>query len=118
MELTEAIRAYVQEKLFPVSKLIDTRDDAMYADVELGRTTHHHHKGDVYRTELTLHSDGHTYRTVSEKNDLYASIDSMKDQILAEIKKSKGKREGFLRKGQQRLKAMVKGFFNKNNNGR
>lgn len=112
MDLTDAIISYVREKLQPISKLIDVRDDAVHADVELGRTTNHHNKGDVYRTELTLHTKGQTLRTSSEKEDLYASIDEMKDQILAEIKRVKGRREGVMRRGQQKIKQIVKGLFN------
>lgn len=113
IELTDAIVSYVREKLDPVSKLIDVRDDGAHADVEVGKTTHHHNKGDIFRAEITLFTKGQSLRTVTEKDDLYASIDEMKDGILAEVKKTKQKREGVIRRGQKKIKDMIKGIFNK-----
>lgn len=112
MELTDSIVGYVETKLQQVTKLVDAKDKAAHADIELGRTSKHHNKGDVYRTEINLRIKGKMLRSVSEKDDLYASIDEMKDMIMAEVKQYKEKRELGFRKGGQRLKEMVKGIFN------
>ncbi len=111
MDLTDAIKNYVFDKLGSVAKLIDTEGDSVKADVELGRSTGHQKKGDVFRVELTLFTKGDVFRTTSEEADLYAGIDDMKEQILHELSSMKGKKQNLLRKGQQKVKNFIRGFF-------
>ena len=53
-ELTPAIREYAEKKVKGLEKF-RRMDESVQAWVEVGRTTAHHLKGDVYRAEIQIH---------------------------------------------------------------
>ncbi len=106
-ELTTAIREYVEKRLRKVESLIKTAEDDV-AQVEIGKTSAHHGKGDVFRAEINVQSGGVMYRAVSEMDDLYAAIDDARDELVREVKSKKGKGETAFRKGARRLKNILR----------
>lgn len=112
MELTEAISDYIDTKVDALKKFIDEEVEAL-AKIEVGKTTNHHHKGDVFRAEINLTIKDKDYRAVVETSDLYAAIDDMKDEIVAEVSKAKRKHFHLLKKGHQKIKNFLKGFRSK-----
>lgn len=106
--LTPAIRDYFESKLLMLDKVIDFSRDDVYIQAELGKTTHHHLKGDVFRAEINLSIAGDDYRAVCEKDDLYAAIDEVKDIIGQEVKKGKDKHKTEVRDGAQQIKEMLR----------
>ena len=109
--LTEAIRDYVTKRIEALGKFIGKEKDDVVIDVEVSQTTKHHKSGSIFRTEVTIRNAGRRLRATSTKDDLYASIDDVKDQMLQEVKKFKGKREGLMRRGQQKIKNMIQGLW-------
>lgn len=112
MELTEAISDYIDTKVDALKKFIGEEVEAL-AKIEVGKTTNHHHKGDVFRAEINLTIKDKDYRAVVETSDLYAAIDDMKDEIIAEVSKAKRKHFHLLKKGHQKIKDFLKGFRSK-----
>lgn len=110
LEMTEAISDYLAKRLDTLDKFIDKEIEAL-AKVEVGKTSHHHHKGDIFRAEVNLNIGGKNFRAVAETSDLYAAIDKMRDEIVAEVTKSKRKSLHLLRRGHQKIKNMIKGIF-------
>lgn len=106
--LTPAIKDYLEKKVMMLDKIVDFSRDDVLVQVELGKTTHHHHKGDVFRAEINLSIGGHFFRAVSEMDDLYAAIDDVKDQLSQEVKSSKAKHKTELRHGSQEIKEILK----------
>lgn len=88
IELTDAIRAYAEEKIAPLEKFFD---NIQQINIDLGRTTHHHHKGEVFYVEVNIHVPGHMLRVVKEEPDLYKAIDKVKDHMKVEIESMKEK---------------------------
>lgn len=88
IELTEAIKAYVEEKIGPVQKFFD---NIQQADVDVGRRNNHHQKGDVYYAEVTLHMPGQRVYVQKDADDLYKAIDEVKKDLKVELEKIKGK---------------------------
>lgn len=84
MELTEAIKAYVEEKLMSLEKMCERYVPCDLA-VEVGKTSNHHQKGDIYLAEVTMSIPGETLRAETEKDDLYAAIDQVKDDLKRQI---------------------------------
>jgi putative sigma-54 modulation protein len=84
MELTAAIKDYVEKKLELTAKVTEKMEPC---DVraEVGKTTHHHAKGDVFRTEFNLTVDGGFFRAESTKDDLYASIDEAASDLRRQV---------------------------------
>lgn len=110
IELTEAISAYLEEKLSHVEKFLDQKDESLFANVELGKTTQHHKNGDFFRAEIKLNTAGRNFYASAEEADLYAAIDKIKDEIISEIKSRREKQTTLLRRGGRKIKAMLRGI--------
>ena len=113
ISLTPAIKDYFEKKLMAIDKLVDFSRDNVYVQAELGKTTHHHRQGDVFRAEINLRVSGYNYRAVAEKDDLYAAIDVVKDELSREVKNGKQKRISLVRRGAQKIKNLLR--FGKGN---
>ncbi len=108
IELTPAISAYIEKRLHGVEKYIN--NPGAHMQVEVGRSSAHHKQGEVYRAEVRIAGAGEDFYAVSESEDLYAAIDLVKDEVVQEIRKVKGKKRELMRRGQRAFKDMVKGF--------
>mgnify|MGYP001585603441 FL=1 len=113
MELTPAINNYTAKKITQLEKFVNAADTSASVDVEVGKTTNHHQAGDVFRAEFNLFVGGKQYNAVSEKEDLYAALDDVKDEVARELSKSKTRKRDLMRRGGARIKDIVRGFFNK-----
>ena len=113
MELTDSIREHLNSKLEGLDKLVDTDRGEANVNIELGRTTHHHKSGEVYRAEINISAAGKQIRAVSETDDLYSAISDMKDEIFREVKKSKKRERSLIRRGGQKVKNMMKGLWHR-----
>ncbi len=113
MKLTPEAAEYLDKKLQSVEKFIFGDPSSVLFDVEVGRTTEHHRTGDVFRAEINLHVGGKYYRSVSEKSDLYAAIDDVRDQLVQELSGSKDKVITVARRGAAKAKEMLKGLGEK-----
>lgn len=85
MDLTDAIRSYVEEKVEHLRKLCSEFDPADDLQVEVGKSTKHHAKGPYFRAEMMLKIPGKKIRAESEAEDLYAAIDDAKDQMRRQL---------------------------------
>ena len=88
MELTQAIKDYIFEKVDSLEKFFN---NAQQADVEVGKTTRHHQKGDVFFCEINLSVPRTLLRAREEMDDLYKAINKAKERMQRELKKYKGK---------------------------
>lgn len=110
MELTEAIRNYVTERAESLSKVIDLSDPMTRIAVELGRTTGHHQKGDVFRAEFRVNVGGQSYYGEAIEADLYAAVDEVRDDMLRQLRKSKGRLRDIFERGARSVKKRLKGL--------
>ncbi len=111
MQITLEIKDYLYKKLEHLEKFINPAEDVL-CEVELGKVSQHHNKGDVFMTEINLHIAGKNLRAVSEMDDLYASIDVAKDEMVRSLQSNKDKKVSLIRRGGVRLKNLIKGLFN------
>ncbi len=102
IELTEAMKAYVEKKLAKLEKLSDKISEAK---VILGLETHHRQKGDIFFMECKLMVPGKDLFAKSMNKDLYAAIDLVRDELEQELKKYKQKIRGNLKKHQNEMRA-------------
>lgn len=105
------VREYLDKKLQSLGKLLDFDDPAVLVDVELGRTTQHHEKGDVFFAEINIHRGKENFRAVANRTDMMSAIDGMRDAIARELLSEKGKRLSLFRRGGQFAKALLKGSY-------
>ena len=113
MQITPEIRDYLYKKIEHIQKFLDPGDESVLCDVELGKTTKHHKTGEVFRTEINLHIAGRNLRAVSEMDELFASIDLAKDEMVRELQSNKDKKVSLLRRGGAKIKNLIKGIFTK-----
>jgi ribosomal subunit interface protein len=109
IELTPAISDYLDKKFSAFDKFVKEEGSAT-CQVEVGKTTKHHKSGDVFRAEVNLRISGENYYAVCEKDDLYAAIDEVKDEILYQITSRKDKNETLMKKSALRVKNLLKGI--------
>jgi len=113
MEITGEIKNYLYKKLEHLQKFIDQADESVLCEVELGKISNHHKNGDVFRTEINLHIAGKNLRAESEMEDLFASIDIAKDELVRALQTNKDKKVSLLRRGGTQVKNLIKGIFTK-----
>ena len=104
MKITPAIKDYLYKKLAHLEKFVEVADESALCDAELGKTSNHHKNGDVFRTEINLHIKGKNLRAVSEMDDLFASIDLAKDEMMRELQSDKDKKVSSIRRDGAKLK--------------
>ena len=118
LKLTSAIRSYIEEKIGGLEKFIQklAEEDQsskkgrplIEAWVEIGRTTHHHHKGRVFRAECQIRLPGKGVRAESTRRDLYLAIDEVKDELQRELKRYTEKKVSKYRRTARRMKRLIK----------
>lgn len=110
LKLTPSIYKYIDEKLNKdLEKYVPRRDASAEAWVEVGKTTRHHHKGQVFRAEMQIKlSGGQTIRSEAEEWDLRLAIDTVKDELQRELKKYKARQIAKYRKGARDAKQETK----------
>ena len=111
--LTPEITDYLDKRLQSVRKFLPEEGKAFMADVELGRTTNHHQTGEIFRAEINIYMGNKSFRAVAEREDLYAAIDHMKDEITRELGSHKEKRLSLVRRSGQKIKNMIRGLYSR-----
>jgi len=109
IDLTPAISEYLDNRLSAFDKFIK-EDGASVCQVEVGKTSKRHKSGDFFRAEVNLTISGVNFYAVSEKDDLYAAIDEVKDEILYQITSQKDKNQTLMRKGALMVKNTIRGW--------
>jgi len=92
LDLTPTFVQYIEEKIGSLSKFLKKYEieSEIQAQVEVARTTQHHHKGDVFKAEINLDLPGKILRSVAEREDARMAINEAKDELQREIKNIKG----------------------------
>lgn len=108
-ELTAEIRDYVQKRVDNLEKFIRNMNESVQAWVEVGRTTKHHVKGDVYRAEIQIHVShyGRGIRAEAVCGTLNEAIDEAHDQIKLELEKVKDRKISLARRGARAFKKLI-----------
>lgn len=109
--LDDEIRSYLDKRLLGIDKFLPAGEDSYIADVELAKTTRHHHAGEIFKAEINVHIGGKSFRAVSEREDLRSAIDDMKDEIARELGSNKEKRFALIKRGGQKLKDLMRKFY-------
>ncbi|MBI2047879.1 MAG: ribosome-associated translation inhibitor RaiA [Parcubacteria group bacterium] len=102
IDLTPAIEEYTRAKINSLQKFFShfsKESGELLFEVEIGKTTKHHLKGDVYRAEINFNSDSTHMRSEATKDDLYAAIDEAKDEMSRELRRDKRKAIHLLKRG-------------------
>ena len=85
MDMTDAIRAHVENRVESLSKLCEEFDPADEMRVEVGKSSKHHAKGPYFFAEMQLAVPRTTLRAMVEAEDLYEAVDTARDQIRRQL---------------------------------
>jgi len=88
IELTPALKKYITEKINMLDKYYQ---DVIEVRVEVGLTSQHHNKGPIYRAELNVKVPGDLLRVEKTTENMYKSIDKVKDHMANQLKDFKEK---------------------------
>ena len=69
-------------------------DNIQQINIDVGKRSNHHHKGEIFYAEVNLHIPGHMLRVVKEEPDLYKAINKVKDHLKVELENIKEKMRG------------------------
>lgn len=110
VEINDKVNQYLTKKLSTIKKFL--HDEAIVI-VELARTTNHHKKGDVFKAEIRINKEkmakGKNPYAVAESTDIFSAIDMVKDEIHDMLASAKDKGQALKKKGEQKIKRMIKG---------
>lgn len=84
VDMTEAMNTYATEKVMSLERVAQ-RFEPCDATIEMGKTSEHHNKGDVFFAEINLSIPGNLLRARAVTDDLYAAIDQAKDDIKRQL---------------------------------
>ncbi|MDD5318419.1 MAG: ribosome-associated translation inhibitor RaiA [Candidatus Pacebacteria bacterium] len=110
IEITPATTDYLEKRMGAIKKFISS-EETILVEVDLGKVSNRHRTGDVFRVSVRLSSPHHDAQAEAESVDLYTAIDEVKDELLAELRTSKEKRQHFIRRSGQKIKNIIKGII-------
>ena len=97
--LTPSIDSHVRNSLGTLKKIVQSFGNEIETRVEVGRSSFHHKKGDVFFAEVNLRLGKNQLRSRAESTDVYSAIDMVKDELRNEILRFKEKKETMFRRG-------------------
>ncbi len=110
-EITPALRQYIEERVLnPVARFVKNIPvpDLPILDLEIGRWTRHHKKGDVYHVAASLALNGKLIRVEAENEDVHAACDEVEEQLKQEITSYKSRAFSLLKRGARAAKKMLR----------
>lgn len=110
IELTPAIRAYLEDKLASLERVLPPNDESVLINSEVGKETNHHQQGEIFRAEVNLSFSGRHLRAETRNEDLYAAIDEVRDEIIRQVNTNLEKRNTMIRRGGRAIKNMLRGL--------
>jgi ribosomal subunit interface protein len=109
-EVTEKVTSLAQRKLIALKKYLGKTDGVTQVYVELGKISEAHQKGDVWRAQINLDSNGKRYHATATGEQLQSAIDASIHELESELRKAKQKNKSMLRRGGVAMKAFIRGF--------
>lgn len=101
--LTDEVRAYVEDKMLKLERIVDKNDTTVRADVELG-TTGGARTGEQYRAEINFKFSGGFARAEATRETLHTAIDEAVEEVRGEVRKSVTKHRDLIRRGAAKMK--------------
>jgi len=121
LELNRELKDYIEEKINSLEKFAKIFESEKYYNhfftkgkprvevwLEIGKTTLHHQKGDIFRAEAQMRLPGKSLRAESERDDLKLAITEVKDELQRELKQYKGKAKAVTKRKARVFKKLLR----------
>lgn len=89
--LDDALKDFVNDRIGGLERLLKNIKPPILIEVEIGKETKHHKKGNIFYAEGQISLPGALLRSTSKKEDLRLAIVEVKDDLQRQIKKYKNK---------------------------
>lgn len=110
--MTPTIKDYIEKRINHIDKFVNpSQKELPMCYIEIGKTTNHHKNGDLFKAELTIEIGSKTLRAESQEEDLYAALDKVSEEMTEELKSFRNKEISLIRRGQAKIKSIIKGFY-------
>ena len=106
-EITPETAAYLDDKLAMIARLVGD-DETARCDVEIGRSVGHSQQGNVWKAEIVLSRGSERLRAVAEEESINAAIDIVKDEMMQQLRKSKGRFTALSRRAGLKVKEWMR----------
>lgn len=106
--LTPAVSEYVEGTLGSLDKMVQNMGEAVELRVEVGRSTFHHKKGEVFFAEANLNIGRSLLRSREEALSVQAAVDEVRDGLRNELLKFKGKKETVFRRSARSISKLFR----------
>lgn len=114
VSLTPALDQYIERRIKAIAKFVDKSDESAIADVEVGKISDHHRSGEIFRAEINIAlAHQPLLRAEVTEYDIYNAVNAAKNEIIRQIKSSKNKENTKTRKGNRKVKEMIRGWYPK-----
>lgn len=108
-EIPSDLDAYIRKRIGKLEKFLEDVDSSLIeATVEIGKLSGRHRQGEIYRVSVNLKLPRKSFHWESSAENLPAAIDSAQEELEAEIKKFKTKKETLLKRGSRSLKKSLR----------
>ena len=103
------VEDYVFKKMQSLEKFIKSGGEIL-CEIELAKNTKHHKSVDLYKAEANISYEGKQIYVVAERDDLYASIDELRDEVERTIVSNRKRYLSVVRRGSKKFKDWLRGF--------
>lgn len=107
-DMTPEVSKYLDDKLRTLEKFLDSDDESIVCDVEIGKTTEHHQSGKIFRAEINISMGKKMFRAEAEEESVNVAIDKVKDEITKQLKRDKGRNFALLKRGGEKMKNLLR----------
>ena len=107
LKLTKILKEYINGKINSLERFLKEGNFLLKARVEIEKTTLHHKKWPFFRTECQMQLSGKEIRTESVSENLYSTINEVKDELQREFKNYRKKLIAKTKRGARVLKKEI-----------
>ncbi len=88
IKLNTGLSSFLDKKIKALDKFLPDVPDLLF-EIELGLTTKHHQKGDIYKSEIQVQLGQKILRSVSEKDNMRRAIIESVEDLERQLRKRK-----------------------------
>ena len=105
-ELTPSAREFIEKKFSALDKF--TSSGAATLACEIEQSVAVERAGAKYRAEGNLSIDGQLYRAEATESTLEGAVDRVRDDLVRELNRARGKKKGLMNRGGAALKRLLR----------
>ncbi len=111
------IHDYVIKRVTNLEKLLSRMEEGggeAVVNFEVAKTTNHHKAGVVFHSDCLIKISGKEFYGSADEQDVFASIDVVKENLFREISKNKERSQTLFHRGARSVKKLMKGLSKRN----